>query len=380
MKNRVLYIFNCTTNTIGGAVQNSVNFIRILHENNKNRDWYFVLSENVHSQLKDILIPGSFSVFESPANNFTERKKIYNLVKKIDPILVYTNAGPAYIKFHCLHIMGCSNPYILGASKQALKMYGGIFKRAFRYLHTSYQRYYIKKSNYWILQTHQSANLLSKQGIDIKKCNVIFNSISHEFLSYFKENIYSHNILTNDVNILVPSAYYPHKNLKIIPDICEKLIKLNLNPKFILTIDKKINLLHLFSNADPDIVNNHILNIGPYPHSKALSLYTSSDIIFQPSLLEVFSTTYIEAIATHKPLIIADLPFSRDICKEYAFYFMPNDTDMIVRHISDLIKKPSIMEEKQKISHDILKNYGSQLDRFNKIYSYINYISGINNV
>ncbi len=43
-------------------------------------------------------------------------------------------------------------------------------------------------------------------------------------------------------------------------------------------------------------------------------------MVFIPTLLEVFSATYLEAMLMKKPIIASDLEFSRDICGESAYF------------------------------------------------------------
>ncbi|WP_048606053.1 glycosyltransferase [Providencia rettgeri] len=376
------FIFNCTTNVVGGAVQNSVNFIKNIFDNKHEKNWFFLLSDAVYNQISHLLIEGNFKVFKSPAKSIRSRILIKSYVKNLNPYFVYTNAGPAYVKFECLHVMGCSNPYVLGDFNIVNKHNTSILKKIIRNMHTIYQRAYIKKANYWILQTEQSKTDFIKLGIIPEKIFVVYNSISEKFLKYYESidtlRITDTSLIkkSNEIKILYPSAYYPHKNFEIIPSIAYNLKVKGYNVKFILTISHSENLIKLLLEAKKLGVDACICNYGPFSHHEALSLYLIADIIFQPSLLEIFSTSYVEAMAVNKPLIAADLPFSRDICKNYAFYFKPGDVTSATNTIIEVIDNYRATEQKIMHSSVLLSKYGDQSQRFDKIYNILMKIKG----
>ena len=59
-----------------------------------------------------------------------------------------------------------------------------------------------------------------------------------------------------------------------------------------------------------------ILNLGTIDLKKCSEIYRQCSVVLQPSLLEVFSATYIEAMYFQRPLLVPDVVFARDICKK----------------------------------------------------------------
>ena len=47
-KSNGLWVFNCSTNIVGGAVQNSVNFIKNIRDSANLEYWHFILSYPVY--------------------------------------------------------------------------------------------------------------------------------------------------------------------------------------------------------------------------------------------------------------------------------------------------------------------------------------------
>ena len=373
-----IIVFNCTTNNTGGAIQNAVNFINeIMNNDGYGFDWFFFVSPEVAAQVTGLIPTGKIFISDkSPAQSFVWRKRIYEKANKTQPDLIYTSAGPAYVDFKQAHIMGCSNPYILGATKEALRKHGGLVKRLIRRFHTIYQRHHIRKAKYWIVQTEESKRQLKNVVGKGENIFIIYNAISAIFFDAHqannkKEEFYSdvpHEILNKKISILIPSAWYAHKDLETVPFIIKMLIqRFQLKLKVTFTIDT------LHWNSIKEIatklgVEKYICNYGPFSRKEAVGLYLEHDIILQPSLLEVFSTSYIEAMAVKKPLVVPLLPFSKGICGEYAYYYTCNDYNTYVDSIVYAIKRVDFAK-KIISANNILHKYGTQQKRTENIIS-----------
>ncbi|MEZ9476219.1 glycosyltransferase [Vibrio splendidus] len=366
------YVFNCSTNIIGGAVQNSVNFILQIHEHNELHKWFFILSYEVFEQVSSVVNSENSLVISSPAKSFVSRIKIKKIVKKLSPRFVYTSAGPAYVNFDAFHIMGCSNPYILGASKQAYDLTTNKFTYFIRILHNKYQRYYIKKADHWFLQTEKSRQQMTLNGVSIDDCSIVYNAVAPSFLDCNPNFKKLH--LNSIVRVLVPSAYYPHKNLKILIELLKKE-GVSSRLHFSLTISedsyKSFSLQPGF-----DEVSNNISNIGSFSHKDAASIYAKFDVVFLPSVLEVFSTSYIEAIAMKMPLIVPDLPFSKSICGDYALYYKSDSIDDCLNAFSEIFVYQKNIDRYEEFREKIIEKFSNQEDRYKKILDKVLSLTG----
>lgn len=373
-------VFNCSTNVVGGGIQNSVNFIKqVIHNENFGLQWYFLLSPQVFSQVKNILPEDSFYIaHNSPASSFAARKEILNLVCGLAPGLVYTSAGPAYINFPVRHIMGCSNPYILGASNYAYRLYGSRLEQIKRRLKSVYQRRKIKNADIWIAQTEASENSLRNIVGDNSIIHVVYNSVSQDFLDYMNVVEQSEDsVVCNEgvKKILVPTAYYKHKDLEKIPEVVSLLHKkYACNVEVYFTIQSNDDYSNIIEVARKNNIEHAFKNIGAFEHKDALAIYKQYDVILQPSALEVFSTSYIEAMATLKPLIVPDFDFAESICGNYAHYYQSEDINSYVDALYSAINDNDF-EGRFKKAVEIVRKYGSQQQRVNKIMSLVkNYL------
>ncbi|ELY2743338.1 glycosyltransferase [Cronobacter turicensis] len=371
-------VFNCSTNVIGGGIQNSVNFIsQVLKNEGYGLEWFFLLSPQVYEQVKNILPQGSFFIaYDSPASSFLVRNKIKKIVDLVSPKVVYTSAGPAYIEFGVPHIMGCSNPYILGASQYAYSLCGNKKEQIKRKLKTAYQRINIKKANVWVVQTESSKVQLQNIVGETAQIHIVYNSLSEEFLNFLNQRSISGDYIEQLSNgpvckILVPTAYYKHKDLERVP-VAAALLRKRYSGKFkiIFTVGSDKDYYNIVEIAKKNGVEDLIENIGAYSHSQALSIYSKYDVVLQPSALEVFSTSYIEAMSTLKPLVVPDFDFAKSICGNYAYYYSANDINSYVEALYNAIQHINF-GERYHMAMQIVKKYGSQEQRVNKIVTLI---------
>jgi glycosyltransferase involved in cell wall biosynthesis len=363
--------FNCTTNIVGGGIKNSAHFIKYaLHDSSI--DWNFAVSP----QVKDILdrwkiYNKNIHVFDvSPARSLTQRKKLKELVQHENPDIIYTMAGPAYIDFNQFHMQGISNAYITHADIQSFVI-GRSLKDIPKFVSlVLYQIYWARKADCWIFQTEEARNCFCRRLlISKKRARVISNAIGNEFVSHFQDTQWKLIDLDKRINIFCPAAAYPHKALHSIPQIIRRLqLRYKNDFQFILTLPSNSQIWSEIQKQCSQLnIEKFIQNIGPYNYTDAFKLFSESDIIFVPSILETFSASYLEAFSSKKPLVVADKGFAKDICKNAAIYLNPFNPKRAADKIFDLINDPD--KQKRIITNGlkIVSDYGNQEMRYTQI-------------
>lgn len=365
-------LFNCTTNIKGGTVQNAANFIISNLNNNSERFEYFYL---VSSAVNDLLIANNtlpsnlFVILKSPSKSIFARYQISHIVNKINPDLVFTMAGPSYVNFKSLHLMGCSNPYVLFARAKDIFFGRNFLEFIVRFAHTKYQLYYIKKATHFLFQSNSSRDEFYKK-INMKNAFVIPNAIGIPSQTNFSENRDEKKYFMNEkFKILCPFAKYPHKGFHLLPKVIRLLDKKNVNAHIVVTIDGK----DIFNNSNISD-NAHISYIGEQKYNHMINLYEECDIVFMPSVLEVFSTVCIEALYFKKPLVVADRIFNSDIVGDYAFYCDPYSIESCVNAIIEA--KFFINNERYLVDarDQVLNKFGLYSQRHESIIKTINTI------
>lgn len=359
-------LFNCSVNTIGGAVQNAANFIRYAI-GCKEHMFIFVVSPQVESVLHAWGIDNEFIFcMASPSSSKDTIASILNIEKKFSPDIVFTMAGPTYIPFKSYHVMGISDPYITHADSVAYRLNRSTLEAVF-FLFKEMAKGVISRfsANYFIFQTETSKKGFCKRFFwPSNKTAVVSNAIGEDFFINSFQSLSEKNDFENKVfTVFVPSAYYPHKNLEIIFDICEIIMDRGLEDiRFITTADGggKFNSLINMRN-----LRGLIENVGPYSYADALEYYNIADCVFIPSILETFSTSYLEAVALCKPLVVADKAFAREVCMDYAYYFKPLSAESALDAILNSIKGRCNYTARDSI----VSKYGTQQDRFYSLVS-----------
>lgn len=346
-------LFNCSTNFVGGGVQNTTNFI-IQSINDKNVEWYYAVSSVVFEQLKNFnLEVENIHIFEqSPARSKKERKRLLEIEKSITPDVIYTMSGPAYVKFKNIHLLGFSDANLIVKNEWDRTF----FEKTKDFLLGLYKMYFFRKADYWIFQTEVSRkDFIKKTCVSEDKTFVVLNSCGkHYYNLVLNKTCESTKVL----KILVPSADFSSKNLKIIPYVAKELKqriksrKINKIVKFVFTLPFNSNGWNNIVIKSKELdVENMIINHGPFSVAEGPDLYKNSFLVFFPTLLETFSGVFVESMATGTILIVSDRAFSRDICKNAAIYFDPKS----VKSGVDAIIKVIEMNKQEK---DELKNKG----------------------
>lgn len=79
----------------------------------------------------------------------------------------------------------------------------------------------------------------------------------------------------------------------------------------------------------------HFLGVVPYQELPAL--YQRATAFVFPSRLETFGHPLVEAMASGTPVIASDLPVCKEICRDVALYFAPDDVGGLVGHMQQLL-------------------------------------------
>lgn len=368
-------LFNCSTNIVGGGIKNSAMFIRYSIAD-KDFEWHYAVSDPVMRLLQawelDLPVEKVHLFIKSPARNSRSRKVLKELVAKERFSLVYTMAGPAYVRFNIPHLQGISNAYITHADWEAFSVYGNLI-RSFRYLLKSFvQMMYSRSADYFVFQSEQARTAYCRRAFVTKqKTYIVPNAfddsmISPEVHQRVKEN--------PSFFILCPGADYSHKGFQFIPAIARE-IKEELDHKtsfqFVLTLPDKSLWSRIDHEANRLGVAETVSNYGPFSYSDVNEIYNLADLVFVPSLLETFSATYLEAIAMRKPLVVADKGFAKEICGEYAEYVNPRASKETAKVLAAYINGKRLSTKDIEIGMTILNRFGNQDQRFKKIKNII---------
>jgi len=339
-------LVNATTLVKGGGVQVATSFI-VEAEKAAASDirWHYVISKEVAAELDKFgLQPERTHVLDaSPARSKPHRQQVLELEHKIQPDVVFSVFGPAFLKFRSPHLMGIGNGWITHSTWMAFKSLGGVATIAKQIAGAIYKGYWARQADRWVVEAENSRQgMIRRLRVSPEAVTVVPNSCAATFS---EANVPDSEfpVPEDTVRLLYLSAWYGHKNIGGIPAIAARLKELapERDIRFVITVpDDEAGLPGLQAEAEKLGVTERIENRGRVPLAEAVNLYRDSQACFMPSLLETFSANYPEAMSTGRPLIASDFDFSRAICEDAAKYFDATSPQAAAEAILGLLDDP----------------------------------------
>lgn len=354
-------LIDCSNLKAGGGVQVATSFINDLNKIQTNLCFYIVLTNEMYylfnkaSFQKNIIF---IKLANNRINKFKTNSILKNIEKKNQIALIFCIFGPSYYKSKCIKIVGYAIPhYIYEESPYFKKL--NISQKIVHFIRKSVKVYLFKAySDYLIFETDDSRQkFCQKYDYKINRTYVVNNTINGIFDNPENWSTLDYKF-KKSFNILCLGANYDHKNYGIIPKIIDLFIKKYqfYDFNFVLSLNKEeLN----FSESH----NQFISYLGTVSLNDLPILYNSVQILFMPSLLEIFSATYIEAMKMKVPIVASDLSFARKICKDSAVYFDPNSPEDATKKILNLLNNKILCESLIINAQSNLSSYGNSMNR-----------------
>ena len=179
--------------------------------------------------------------------------------------------------------------------------------------------------------------------------------------------------INEPLRIFCLSAAHKHKNLECIPEVAYQLKKfLKKDFIFVLTLPpeskifKRIHKASISLGISKNIVNKGYLNLDSVYHE-----YTISDCLFLPTLAEIFSATYIEAMAMNLPIVTTRLPFAEEICGSAALFYDPLNYEEAASQIYRILIEDKLKESLTLLGSQMLSKYPNQEEKYSTLFDFI---------
>lgn len=199
----------------------------------------------------------------------------------------------------------------------------------------------------WVETKHAADTLRQEKALSSKTIVVVPNTFNNAFLNQKTATLYSLSPAQIPFRIFTPSAAHPNKNLGLIKKLL--LLTDNTHIQFLVTLHPT-DFEGIFGMVKDD---PRLINLGIIHPSELPKVYQTAHVVFLPSLLEVFSASWPEAMKMGLPIVAANLPFAKDICQEAALYFdpsLPKDAlDKLLQVKNDMILQQALVAEGQRL-------------------------------
>lgn len=348
---RETVLVNASTLVVGGGVQVGVSFIEHAGRGSHNKlDFVFAVSRAIHANLPaDLRGDRRVHVIDkSPAHPFggrAARSRLKQLEEAIRPAVVYSIGFPSYVRFSAPEIGRYTNPWEILPNRVALSTVP-LAERAALFLKTRYRLRWARHARWFETQTEAAkAGIARMLSVERRLIHVVPNSPNPRFIG---RSSLPPGQKSGDFRILCLSAAYRHKNLRIIPEVARQLANESDRQDyvFVLTLPADGRIYREIAKlADKLGVTNMIQNVGALDLDACVREYERADAVFLPTLLEIFSATYVEAMAMCRPIVTSDLDFARDTCGDAALYYNPTSPEAAASAIRAVVTDRALRSE-----------------------------------
>ncbi|MCT3942690.1 glycosyltransferase family 4 protein [Elizabethkingia anophelis] len=353
----------------GGGLQVAASFLRDLKKMNLSDEFHIIQSLNAIKVIENEQFPDNFTFYNLGKSEEKSKSKRIRSVKRIESIVnpdcIFTLFGPSYHKSKYPKLVGFAIPYIIYQNSPFFKKIS-VKENIYYKLLSILKVYSFKKySDALIFETENARKTFVEKTHYNKDTYTVGNTLNEIFFEPNEWRDYD-NLPTSSFKILFLTANYPHKNMDVIHEVIKILKhKYKFNDfKFLITLQsEELNF--------PEYCEEYIEYLGKVDLKKIPSLYNQSQMVFIPTLLEVFSATYLEAMLMKKPIIASDLEFSRDICGESAYFCEPVNAESYADAIFRLANDENLRNSLVSKGTENLKRFGSSMER---TVSYLNII------
>lgn len=314
-------LIDCTPLHAGGGVQVAVALMEALAGTDV--AWRAVVPEPVRVQLPDALRdrPELICLPKKGAPDiFPIGRALSAIEKDQKPRLVFTVFGPAYFKARAPHLVGFALPDMVYPPPPGLPFPGLKARLADRV-----RRHLLRRADHLVVETESfKARTAAAIGFDPARIHVVRNAVN-PVLERFPRTPVAGSI---PQRILVPSAFYPHKNLIAVPAVAAALAAdhPHVDAVFQLTIPADSEAWReIAARARSLGVADRVETLGLLQLDALAAAYTGSAAVFLPTLREASTAVYPESFHFGRPLVTTDIDFARELCGAAAMFVDPYD-------------------------------------------------------
>lgn len=353
-------LINGLNSKVGGGKTILINILETLEKMQDNNKYYIILPNTLYedSLLKTnnnivfITLPKFMHKLIFVPLHYIVTIPILLRIYKIDKIL---NLGDIPVFTNKYQIFYFDWPHAIYPDSQVWKRIDFVSKVKEKIKLILFKTF-LKYIDFFIVQTVTAKKRLSTY-YDIRTdILVIPNAIPS---ICFSDKIYQAEVNKfhyESFKLLYLTYYYPHKNIEILIDVAKKIKENKKNIKIFVTISptQHKNVAKFLKKIEDSNLEEYLINLGPIQYKNLPSLYQSVDGIIMPTLLESFSTSYLEAMCFGKLIFTSNLDFAIDVCGDAAIYFDPLNYNDIYNKVVDvyeneILKNTYIQKVKERI-------------------------------
>jgi glycosyltransferase involved in cell wall biosynthesis len=332
-------LVDCTPISVGGGVQATIAVLINLRAR-ADITWKAI----ARVSLRPLLLPEIASdpriLFVQKRSAFANiflRRKLQVIERAFAPDVVFTVFGPALFRARARHLVGFAQPHLIYDADCA-----ALVRRGIQRLTDWLMRISLRQSDHIVVETQTVRRRLAERvGIDAAKISVIPNSVNPIIMKYAS----GESRPDKRFAFLVPSAYYRHKNLEIVPNVAAAMRQLapDLDFEFRFTLEPQSAAWRMLACEAQQLgVADRLVTLNVLRLDELVRAYHAASAVFLPTLREASTAVYPESFVMGRPLVTSDIDFARELCGEAALFVPPSDAAAIARRLVELARSPDL--------------------------------------
>lgn len=359
------FVINTAHQRFGGAVQVALSFIEECRHFSEH-EYEVWVGPGVRRSLQPAEYPDNFLFrdFDFGPISLLKTRRISRSLQAAEtaaePNAVITTSGPSYFHSKAPQVIGFNLPLYIYPESPYLQ--GLSLKRRLRMAVKKQLHYYFfrRDAAAYVVQT-DDVNQRVRDALHTDEVHTVTNTANAYYTDWKTFDPKLPPRENGRFRFVTISAYYPHKNLELIPEVSKELRRRGRNEvEFVLTLRPGDFAEHIGYGDE------QIINIGPVRPAECPSLYAEVDALFLPTLAECFSASYPEAMTMEKPIVTTDLGFARSICGEAAHYYRAKDAKAAADAIEQLLDNSGLRNKLVSAGKRQLESFDTPRQRARK--------------
>lgn len=332
-------LIDCVPLTVGGGVQVAIGLLLGL-QRQTTVEWWAVIPNALRPAIPSDLADDARITYvnrRSQADRLWLTLYLMRLERRLSPDIVFTVFGPAFFRAKAPHIVGFALPRLI-YDRDSWMPQATLLDRA----GDRARGVLFRQADHVVVETETArARVSSRVGIPIQRISVIPNS-PNLLLQRLPNTL---RVSGGQFAVLIPSAYYLHKNLEIVPHVAAAIRRQapGLHVVFRFTLpEHDANWLRIKSEAERLGVGASVETLGVVKITALAQAYHDVSAVYLPTLREVSTAVYPESFLFRRPLVTTDIDFARELCEEGAIFVQPRDPEDAAARFVELATSPAM--------------------------------------
>lgn len=335
-------LIDCVPLTVGGGVQVAIGVLTGMQRQSA-VEWSAVAPTAMRSALPSNLAEDARITFvqrRSQADRVWLTPFLTRLERKLAPDVVFTVFGPPFFHARAPHLVGFALPRLI-YERDADMPRETVTDRLGNELRAALFR----RADHIVVETAVAKmRFADRVGFAPERISIIPNG-PNPLLQRLPEP--EANTAPPFV-ILIPSAYYGHKNLEIVPAVAaamrERMPSLEFVFRFMLP-EASVQWRGIKGEAERLGVGDALLTLGVVKITDLAAAYHGASAVYLPTLREISTAVYPESFLFRRPLVTTDMDFARELCADAAILVPPRKIEEAADRLVHLATSPNLRAE-----------------------------------